>query len=123
MRNVSYCDGYCLYNVYDAIQSTLYRTILLPVDKQPEPEVAMNVKGSATTTRALEGLECKTLEEIEEPIARIDSLSRPSPDESDLDLTRQPSYLVQRVASRPQSNDSIVKEMIEEPIYVSPFCI
>jgi hypothetical protein len=91
-----------------------------------EPEAAMDRQISATTTHSvtLEGLDRKSLNEIEEPIdPRIDSLSRPSPDELDVSLTRQISSLVQRVASRPsQHDDSTVEspiEKLEEPIYVS----
>lgn len=86
---------------------------------------------STTTTHSvtLEGLDRKSLNEIKEPIdPRIDSLSRPNPDELDISLTRKISSLVQRVASRPsQHDDSTVEspiEKLEEPIYVSHFqCI
>lgn len=124
MRNVSSCDGYCLYNVSVVRFRAPFIGLSCPVDNQPEPEAAMNVEASATTTHSLEGLECKTLQEIEENIdPRFPSLSRQTADEFDLDFTWQPSHMVQRVASRPESNDSKVKEMIQEPIYVGPFCI
>ena len=55
------------------------------MDKQPEPEATIDVEAVATTTPSLEGLECKTLQEIIDP--RIDSLSRPNGDEFDLDFT------------------------------------
>ncbi|KAF8330493.1 MFS polyamine transporter [Amanita rubescens] len=84
-------------------------------------EASMKVEDSATATHCHEpeGLACKTLEEVDEPIdSRLDSLSRPSSDKLDLTLTRQLSDLVQSVASQRQSGDSTEKAKLEEPIYV-----
>ncbi|KAF8700916.1 hypothetical protein AX14_000603 [Amanita brunnescens Koide BX004] len=85
---------------------------LAPMDNRQEDT---SVEVFATTTHSSEGVDSKTLDDVVD--ARIDS-SRPSPGELDLGLAQQLSNLVQTVASRPHSNDSTVKEKIEEPIYV-----
>jgi hypothetical protein len=107
-------DG--LYNMVQ-FRAPLVGPSLAPMDNRQEDT---SVEVFATTTHSSEGVDSKTLDDVVD--ARIDS-SRPSPGELDLGLAQQLSNLVQRVASRPHSKDSTVKEKIEEPIYVSPFCI
>ncbi|KAF8713056.1 hypothetical protein AX14_013005 [Amanita brunnescens Koide BX004] len=108
-----------------AVCNSDHLTTLLPVGlKRPQSKAAMDRQISATSTRSitLEGLDCKSLQDVEEPIdPRINSSSRPSPNELDLSLTRQVSNLVQRAVSRPESNGTTVEaptEKMEEPIYI-----
>lgn len=98
--------------------------LLTVMDKRQEAFMKAEDSATATHSSEPEGLACKTLEEIDEPIdPRLDPLSRPSSDELDLTLTRQLSDLVQSTVSRRQSSDSTAKEKLEEPIYVSSLCL
>ncbi|KAK2462261.1 hypothetical protein APHAL10511_005757 [Amanita phalloides] len=78
------------------------------------------VAAPATTMLGPEGWACKSSNNAEQPAdPRISPSSRPlTADELDLTLTRQLSDFLERISSRSQSEDTIEKGRLEEPIYV-----